>query len=172
MNDYKEFDKYLDFGTSSIQPKEYIDEKPNKICQEEKEVSKEDKSDDDKKEADDKAADKDAQAGEPQYFNQRKFSDEEKKALEDYKNYIEGMQARMQTPEFQEMIKKRNDLFSPKVERLFAGYLLLRGFITEEQAKEYLRKMIPHDGEDNNIEPERFEDVPEELKKKKLDVTR
>lgn len=171
MSDERDFDKYLDFGKTHKQEEkkeeivdvainkdqpEFVDSDANNGRFETKATKKE------KEEV--KA--KDSQ--EEQYIRLN-LSEEEKKAQNAFKEYILNEKKRMQEPDYQEALAKRKLVFSPKTEKLFVGYLLLRGFITEEQAKEYLRMAIPNANE-NDLEPERFEDLPEEIKNRKIHV--
>lgn len=74
-----------------------------------------------------------------------KMSEDVQKNVKAYTTFLTSIQERMKTPEFQELVKKRAECFSPENERLYMGYLLMRGYVTEEQARDYLKKMIPHD---------------------------
>ena len=97
------------------------------------------------------------------------LDEETKQSIKTYKQKLEEQRIREQSQEYKEQVAKRKELFSPKVEKLFMGYMLLRGYVTEEQAKEYLKIAIP-DGSDEDRTPVDFNEVlrqeQEQLKKK------
>ena len=97
------------------------------------------------------------------------LDEETKQSIKTYKQKLEKQRIREQSQEYKEQVAKRKELFSPKVEKLYMGYMLLRGYVTEEQAKEYLREAIP-DGSDEDRTPVDFNEVlrqEQEQQKKK-----
>ena len=88
-----------------------------------------------------------------------KVSEDVQKNIKAFTMFHKNMEERAKMPEFQELVKKREECFSPENEKLFMGYMLSRGFVTEEQAKAYLRKVIPHDEntKESDLEPTRLD---------------
>ena len=171
MSDERDFDKYLDFGKTHIQEDEKKEEIVDvAINKDQPEIVDSDANNgpfETKANKEEKKAKAKGSQEEP--YIRLNLSEEEKKAQNVFKEYILNEEKRMQEPDYQEALAKRKLVFSPKTEKLFAGYLLLRGFITEEQAKEYLRMAIPN-AKESDLEPERFEDIPEEIKNRKIHV--
>lgn len=88
------------------------------------------------------------------------YSEKDKDNLDAFRKQLEAQKKLEETPEYQEALAKRKACFSPEVERLFAGYLLLRGFITEDQAREYLKMVIP---KKENEQPEDLDSIKQML---------
>lgn len=88
-----------------------------------------------------------------------KVSEDVQKNIKAYTTFLTSLEERAKTPAFQEAAKKLQDCFSPENEKLYAGFLLQHGLINEEQAKAYLKKMIPHDenAKESDFEPTRLD---------------
>lgn len=70
------------------------------------------------------------------------YSQKEAEDINTYRQYIENMEERVNSPEYQEQVKKLKQLFSPETETIFAKYMLSRGYFTKEQFNEYIEKYV------------------------------
>ena len=166
MDDYNDaFNKYIDFSFGEQKEKEKIDvtnketskdtNQPEQLKEEKENIVKDRiKYTKTRNKTDHQGNEKNnLEDLNPFKFN---YSEKDKDNLDAFREQLEAQKKLEETPEYQEALAKRNACFSPEVERLFAGYLLLRGFITEDQAREYLKKAIP---KKDNEQPENLESI-------------
>ena len=74
---------------------------------------------------------------------QLEAAERSKKVISMFTNYLHNQEKTEATPEFQEQLAKMKACFSPEVEKLFTGYLVMRGMISEKQAQDYLNRLFP-----------------------------
>lgn len=90
---------------------------------------------------------------------QLEAAERSKKVISMFTNYLHNQEKTEATPEFQEQLAKMKACFSPEVEKLFTGYLVMRGMISEKQAQDYLNRLFPpkqkeEEEEENKVEEE------------------
>lgn len=66
-----------------------------------------------------------------------------KKEISLFTNFLHNQEKTEATSEFQEQVAKMKACFSPEVEKMFTGYLVMRGMISEKQAQDYLNRLFP-----------------------------